>query len=829
MKNSLFFLLFFIFSINNYSQNSGDIEQLYGFKYGFSPYVILTTALQSDGKILVGGKFTTYTNSPQNYIIRLNVDGTKDDSFNIGSGFNDYVNSIIIQPDGKIVVGGKFTSYNGTAQNYVTRLNLNGSIDATFTTGTGFSNEVLILTRQLDGKILTGGSFTSYNGVIQNYITRLTTNGSLDTGFLVSNKFNGLIKTISIQNDGKICAGGSFTSYFGTTANRLIRLNTDGTRDMSFNIGNGSNNDVLTLAVQSNGKLVIGGSFTLFNGIAKNHINRINSDGSNDSTFNIGIGFDSDVNSLAIQNDSNIIVGGSFNTYNNTSQNQICRLLSDANLDINFNIGTGFTNSGISGIVNSLNLQPNSKIIVGGTFTNYNQTSTYYGITCLNTNGIQDLIFNGNLGFEGSINAIKLQTDGKSIVAGNFNSYKGQRQMRICRLNTDSTIDFTFNSGTGFNQPVNAVEIQLDGKILVGGSFTSYNGTQINRFIRLNSNGSIDASFNVGSGFNDRVTSIAVQTDGKILIGGNFTSYNGTTKNYLIRLFANGSIDLTFNTGTGFNAYVNSIAILSNGKIIAGGEFTSYNSIPYNYIISLNPNGTVDNSFNTGTGFFGRVITIELQNDSKILVGGRFTFYNNLNQNYLVRLNTNGTKDTSFNIGNGPNSFVSSFALQTDGKIIIGGYFTTYNNNIIAQNRIARLNTDGSLDTSFNSGTGLDNYVYAVTLQTDNKLLVGGVFNAYKNSNSSSLVRVFTNSSLNTNNFELEKVLIYPNPVKDILLIKTFDNSIYNYEIFDLDGKKILVGTSLLNEINMVDLKTGLYILTLKNSENNFNYKILKE
>ena len=110
--------------------------------------------------------------------------------------------------------------------------------------------------------------------------------------------------------------------------------------------------------------------------------------------------------------------------------------------------------------------------------------------------------------------------------------------------------------------------IQSDGKILVGGTFFTYNGVSANRVIRLNSDGSVDNTFVTGTGFNNYVLSIVIQSDGKILVGGGFTAYNGVSANRIIRLNSDGSIDNTFVTGTGFDNYVYSIAIQSDGKIL---------------------------------------------------------------------------------------------------------------------------------------------------------------------------------------------------------------------------------------------------------------------
>ncbi|MEY3470703.1 MAG: hypothetical protein RLZZ223_53, partial [Candidatus Parcubacteria bacterium] len=147
--------------------------------------------------------------------------------------------------------------------------------------------------------------------------------------------------------------------------------------------------------------------------------------------------------------------------------------------------------------------------------------------------------------------------------------------------------DTSFNIGTGFNNWVYSLALQSDGKILVGGDFTSYQGVGANYIIRLNSDGSRDTSFNLGTGFNDSIASLALQSDGKILVGGWFSNYNGDTVNRIVRLNSNGSIDSSFNIGTGFNGSVYSLALQSDGKILVGGYFTSYQDQPAGYLIRV--------------------------------------------------------------------------------------------------------------------------------------------------------------------------------------------------------------------------------------------------
>ena len=258
---------------------------------------------------------------------------------------------------------------------------------------------------------------------------------------------------------------------------------------------------------------------------------------------------------------------------------------------------------------------------------------------------------------------------------------------------------------------MNSLAVQSDGKILVGGVFTSYNGTARRRIARLNNDGSLDTSFTVGTGFNQSVNSLAVQSDGKILVGGGFTSYNGTNRNYIVRLNGNGTLDSGFTVGTGLNSSVNSIAVQSDGKILVGGYFSTYNGSGSNCIARLNSDGTLDSGFTVGTGFGGSipnmVNTIVVQSNGKILVGGSFGYYNGTNiGDYIARLNNDGTLDGGFtagSVGTEFNGSVSNIIVQSDGKILVGGDFTSYNG--VSRNYITRLNSGGTLDTSFDFDT----------------------------------------------------------------------------------------------------------------------------
>jgi uncharacterized delta-60 repeat protein len=305
------------------------------------------------------------------------------------------------------------------------------------------------------------------------------------------------------------------------------------------------------------------------------------------------------------------------------------------------------------------------------------------------------------------VSVIEKQSDNKVLVGGQFTSYSGVSRNYIVRLISGNTIDNTFSIGTGFNNAVKSIKVQSDGKILVGGFFTSYSGSSYNRIIRLNSDGSIDNTFNIGTGFNSYVNNIETQSDGKIVVVGDFTSFSGSSYNRIIRLNSDGSIDNTFSIGTGFNSTVNSLKLQSNDKIVAVGGFTSYSGVTKSRIIRLNTDGSIDNTFDASLGN-NSVSNLDIQPDGKIIPVGQIDIVNSQVRKGIVRLNSDGSIDNTFNIGTGFDSLsnATSVKVQTNGKIIVGGEFTLYNGTSV--NRMVRLNSDGSIDNTFNIGTGFN-------------------------------------------------------------------------------------------------------------------------
>ena len=215
-------------------------------------------------------------------------------------------------------------------------------------------------------------------------------------------------------------------------------------------------------------------------------------------------------------------------------------------------------------------------------------------------------------------------------------------RLRLARLNPDGTLDVGYNAGAGVNGYVSSLIPLSDGKALIGGSFTSVGGTNRNYIARVNPDGSVDASFDPGSGFNGVVLGMAPQPDGKLVVGGQFSLCNGVSRAYLARLHANGSLDATFMPAGGFNGHVNRVVVQPDGKILAAGSFSTVNGVYRNYLARLNSDGSLDTSFDPGTGPNSPVNGLGLQPDGRVLIGGTFTVVNGVSGGYLARLETNG-------------------------------------------------------------------------------------------------------------------------------------------------------------------------------------------
>ena len=788
------------------SFNSSDLG--FGLGDGANDYV-KDIMIQADGKIIIGGDFTTYNTNTAKSLARINTDGSFDYTFLIGSGANDYVSSFVTQSDGKIIVCGSFTTFNGVAKNRIVRLNANGTIDTGFVIGTGADGVVECIAMQSDGKIVIGGQFTKFNGTNRKYIARLNSNGSLDTSFDTSNGFNSHVYSVAVQVDGKILAGGNFTTYNSIVKNYIARLNSDASADGSF-ATTGANNIVYKILLSNEGEIFVGGKFNKYNNVTKNGIVKLNDDASIDESFAIGSGTNNIVRNILILNDKKLLIGGDFTAYAGMMRNYIARVNEDGTVDTDFNPGKGFGAS-----VTSFQQQSDGKFVIGGSYAVFNNNVRHY-LSRIEADGTLDSAFNPGNAADGTIRSIALQADKKMIIVGNFNSFNDVLNNRIARIDTDGNIDNTLQTGTGADQLVRTVASQSDDKIIIGGNFTSFNNIAKSYLVRLGSTGVIDNDFKIGYGPTDIVRNILIQPDGKILICGDFTVFNTKTANRILRLNIDGTIDAGFQPLIGANNAIYSMMLQPDNKILISGNFTTYDGIARNRLARINPDGTLDTAFVVGTGANGTINDMVIQTDGKIIIGGNFTTYNSVASTRIARINEDGSRDATFVSTVGANALVESIVVEENGKVLIGGSFTKYNN--VNRNYIARLKADGALDETFNkTSAGANKPIYKLIAQ-DEKYIALGDFTSYNGIGRNRITRFLGGEEiyLVANDLNSQKVSIYPNPTSEKIFIST-DLKLIKYNVYDFSGRR-LSGKYFDKQnynIDVNDLRKGTYILEL--------------
>ncbi len=704
-------------------------------------------------------------------VVRYNANGTKDTTFiqpAFGGNDNGFVRRIGVQSTGKIVVVGHFDSVNGVTCNRIARLNANGTLDETFNIGTGFGDNALVIKILDDDSMLVGGSFGSFNGSTVACLAKLNADGTLDTTFsqavFDSGVVNSTVHAIAVDNNGKILVGGNIN-------NRIVRLNSDGTHDESFDRGSGFNGRVTCIEVLDNDQMYVGGWFTTYKGSACNwRIVRLNDDGSLDESFAgeaTGLNDpEGSVMTLAVQSDGKVVVGGWFNEYNNIQQNLLIRFNTDGSKDDTFDVQYGLS------MVNNDFYSRVMQIVVGNDDALYIAHSDYFykgkasfGYNKLSANGsyiTTDPVVNTSPDFRAQdypfIQAIRKASDGSILIAGDSGRIDRSKMLR--------KVDSTGKDVSGFgpvyaDNLIRAIGVQSDGKILIGGNFDYVNGYYSPHFCRLNTDGSVDTSFYSITNrayLSGSVYAVHVMSDDYIWVGGSFGEYGATESSRIIKLTPNGEIEAS--SALGLDGTVHCIAEDSNGKIYIGGQFS-------NRIKRLNADGTEDNAFAVGSGFSGnygnnpRVSSIAIQSDDKVVVGHWYDTYDgNPTNTGISRLNTDGSLDSSFNTGSPGlastlnRGLVNDVAIQSNGKIVAGGWFDDFDGNY--KGGIIRFNSDGTKDESF-AGYGIHNRYpqwggarVAALLIDNNKIYIGGSIGWYNDNVKHAVLRINADGSLDT-------------------------------------------------------------------------------
>ncbi len=367
-------------------------------------------------------------------------------------------------------------------------------------------------------------------------------------------------------------------------------------------------------------------------------------------------GTDKVVQSVMIQSGDKMVLYGAFSRYGEQLCNKIVGLNADGTVNKDFKVGQGVNNIAVKAIS-----QPDDKILIIGTFSEYNGVKVK-GIARLNKDGSLDKSFNqSGKEIDGLINVVKLQPDGKIIIAGSLKNYGDIKRNGIARLNADGSLDQSFDPQIGpqfngiragviqndvfYDAPIDDLVVQSDGKIVIVGRFTSYNKVSQRYIARLNADGTLDQSFQSGQGASGPLERIFIQPDGRLIIVGEFIKYDNEPVLALARLNKDGTLDKNFRPE--LNNFVKAALFYENGDMILGGDFTSYNGKEVGRIIKINSQGVLDEKFSSANRFSGSIFTMAARSDNQIAVGGGFAKYNDQEVNNFVIISDAGSTTSS--------------------------------------------------------------------------------------------------------------------------------------------------------------------------------------
>jgi uncharacterized delta-60 repeat protein len=763
--------------------------------------IVRSMILLPDGRILVGGSFTNLNGAPCAYLARILNDGNLDTSFQGASTPDDQVRSIVVQSDGNILIGGNFKHVGGISRKRIARLTRDGALDMSFDPGEGVDDRVRVVALQPDGRVLLAGRFAQVAGVARSFVARLTATGALDASFDPGKGPDNEVRCLVLQNDGKVIIGGEFVQVNDTWRYYLARLNSDGSLDTGFDPGVITHSSlqirpmVTGAAIEPSGKIIAAGAFNMVQGARWYGVARFETNGLLDRTLNPGRPVDFHFSNPevilvpALQPDGRILLGGSswsplLRLYSNTvsgAQIGIDPTIDPMSLEsesfkkfvlwrsgnltepssVRFSTADGTALAGQdyeshSSMITFAPLETEKEIAVSLTDDTLGEADEAFQVN------LEQLSSNCTLGLNSSLRVrildderpgsldlpfcrcapriypgyISIMTpaglDGRLLLGGEFFLSGDNASAGLCRLNADGTFDPSF--GAMIRDQVTAVAVLNNGQLLASVAHRIYDEDDVlvgidRKILRLLSNGQQDSSYTLP---NWKVALLAAQTDGKVVC------YDEATEK-LRWLDSTGTVDATFNP----------VSVPLKGELLTG--------------LVAAPDGVIWMAF--GRGVYrvqpgdgaGQLVlqvrarlnpcdgirAVAIQPDHKLLVAGDYMLMGASFCN-LVRLDPAGTIDPTFHPPSGlvsnPALELSRLLVQPDGKILVLGNFQAVEG--LVRGGMARLHSDGRFDPSFDPGDGTANGPYAVCQQLDGKFVLAGHFWTYNHVAVNDLIRL---------------------------------------------------------------------------------------
>ena len=617
----------------------------------------------------------------------------------------------------------------------------------------------LVIEQAADGNYLIGGRIDFLGSELSGAIVKLDAKGQPVAGFKKITS-DGSFSQIKALSGGKFLASGVFTKVNGQASQKLVRFHADGSMDTEFSIG--SSADIRTFDVQSTGNIIITGTFTNFAGKGYNYVARLLANGTLDETFGKPA-LASSVLGVAVNASDELLLnrigvltkltpeGAIDNTFtspelgapvqfdyidNLSSEWMVSYTKFSASeyklikLNNNGAIHTNFTQIQTPGQIGRFSILSNGYLAVTGVFTQYNGVSA--NVVLFKPDGTFDRILcvtNTNF-----ITHISADAANGIIVAGGFIKINNIERLYIARFKSDYSIDPDFKPELTQCFLGSLPGVQSKGKLLFAGEYDMVGvGFVRSHLIRLNADGTVDLSFNPAINQNtSHITALTVQPDDKILVSGIFVIDQFISG--LVRLLPDGQIDNSFSIGLGpqmgsESSYAQLVRY-NNGKIYVAGSFTQFNSQPYSRLVVLDQNGTIIGSSTSlpSNSFF---TDLEVQSDGKIVLLGFFPLADGNRK--LIRLNGDGTLDSTFPAISMATGVLRDIEIDSKDRVVVAGLWDTFNG--IAVKNIARINADGTIDASFRVGDGFSQYlshdVLSIKILPTDILAVSGSFDTY--------------------------------------------------------------------------------------------------
>lgn len=663
------------------------------------------------------------------------------------------VEKLRLLPNGKFIAAGSFTMANRIEESSVARFNADGTLDQSFQSVVPFS--VTALAVQPDGKVIIGGSYTDTN-TTELHVLRLNTDGSQDLSFQAGVIPQGTLSDIEVEFNGTILIGGSFSTFDGMQAQGLVRLNTNGSLNQIIPLNPGSTIFVNDLVTQPNGRFAIGGTAVGGPNGPEGYISYRTYNGQpvNNFTFSSDLpgvnNFMTSIRAIELDNLGRIVL--------------TCSTFLIRYAVVVLNVDGSINNwSDVFGIPMALAISPEGDIMVAGEFNNINAVHRYVPDTGLD-------FYSFGAGADGVIRQMAFYPDGSYLVGGNFSAFSGQPALGLERINNQGIPDLAFDAMLERPGRVNAITRYDDSRVCIGGDFAMVGDVRSVNIARLAlSDGNIDPTFSSPDiSYRNTINVVDVDTEGRMVLGGtSFTAGTNPERSALLRLTSAGAIDPGFTVSALPLGSIRHIIPLPGGQILVGGVFATFDSgiiVARNFAL-YDFNGTLNEAFSDRIS--GKAGGLFRRADGRILIGGENLSLDGGPTAALLQLTSNLQPDNTFNA---PANLVCvddcnlSFAEQSDGSILMAGQFA-----IGQDSSLTRLLPGGAADPTFSlpgyfsSATGNDEGApSSIGLLANESILVTGPVDSIGNTSIPQMALFENNGmlleTLNEESFETQRI-----------------------------------------------------------------------